>query len=118
MNKKTELVSLREVLGGAADLLLVLAWETFLCGPPFAPWIYVKPGDVSAESMKTARRKLLDYGLIRTEFHPGRGYAYQMVDAEGLEMLIPAFEQWHQERKAARFREHPTARAAKRGVAA
>jgi len=94
---KSELASLREVLGFAADLLLALAWETLVRG---SKWVYVKPGSISAERMKTARRKLQDYGLVRTEFRPGRGYAYQVVDPEGLDMLIPAFDEGCREQAA------------------
>jgi len=106
--RKSELASLREVLGGAADLLLTVAWEVFVCGPPFKTKIYISQQafnfnfNASAASVKGYRLKLERFGLIRTEFNPGHGYLYEVVDPEGLDMLLSAFGQWNAEREAAR----------------
>lgn len=96
---KTELEFLRTTLGrGPTDMLLWIAAQDGWVGPR---WLTPRRVHVRAERIKKYRIKLEAAGLIRTTYHRGEGYEYEIIRAEDLP-IEHALEEWRQERAEAR----------------
>jgi hypothetical protein len=94
---KSELASLRAAIGcNAADMLLYV----FECGGQIDR-ITPTSVHVSQKIIDKARKKLEAYGLIRTTHRPGHAREYEIIGKDDLEMLLPAWEQWVDEREKA-----------------
>lgn len=75
-------------------MLLWIAAQDGWVGPR---WLTPRMVHVRAERIREYRRKLESAGLIRTTYHRGQGYEYEVVRLEDLP-IQHALEEWRQER--------------------